>query len=69
MIIPHTALEPVTLQALIEDFASRDGTDYGENELSLADKSEKIRQMLDQGKIVISFDPDTESCALQTIIP
>ena len=68
MLIPHTALDPATLQSLIEDFASRDGTDYGEKELSLAEKVERIQQMLDQGKITITFDPDTESCALQTII-
>ena len=69
MLIPHTALDPSTLQSLVEDFASRDGTDYGETELSLSEKVERIKQMLEQGKIAISFDPDTESCALHTIIP
>lgn len=65
MFIPHTALETDTLNALIEDFASRDGTDYGESELSLAEKTARIRLLLDKGTMVISFDPETESCALQ----
>ena len=65
MLIPHTALEASTLEALISDFATRDGTDYGDQEISLGEKIQQIKSLLDEGKLVITFDPNTESCALQ----
>ena len=65
MIIPYTELEHTTLTALIEEFACRDGTDYGEQECSLAEKVVQIRRLLGSGKLVISYDPDTETCALK----
>lgn len=61
MIIPHKQLSSDTLNALIEDFVTRDGTDYGLAEISLAQKSLQIVKQLDQGKIVIIFDAATES--------
>lgn len=61
MIIPHKQLSSDTLNALIEDFVTRDGTDYGLAEISLAQKSLQIVKQLDQGKIVIVFDAATES--------
>ena len=65
MQIPHTDLSTETLRALVEDFASRDGTDYGETELSLEEKVNQIINLLDSGKMIITYDPDTESCAIQ----
>lgn len=66
MIIPHQRLSPDTLTALVEEFASRDGTDYGAAEMSLAQKTRQLLQQLDQGHIVIVYDESTESC---NIIP
>ena len=48
MIVPWQSLDPDTLQNLLEEFVSRDGTDYGEQELSLAQKAEQIRLKADQ---------------------
>ena len=62
MEIPHRALSPDTLQALIEEFVLRDGTDYGETEIPLAKKSRQVMEQLDHGDIVIVFDAETESC-------
>ncbi len=36
--VPPQRLQADILQALLEEFASRDGTDYGERELSLEQK-------------------------------
>ncbi len=38
MLIPHRELSPEALQGLIEEFVTRDGTDYGESEAALATK-------------------------------
>ena len=38
MIIPYDQLSEEALNALIEDFVTRDGTDYGETELTVQEK-------------------------------
>ena len=38
MEIPPSKLPPATLNAIIEEFISREGTDYGTREYSLAEK-------------------------------
>ena len=40
MIIPYHELSQAALQALMEDFVTRDGTDYGLVEMSMQGKSE-----------------------------
>jgi len=66
MEIPHTALSQDALQALVEEFVLREGTDYGEFEVSLEQKTHQILRQLDRGDIVIVYDSDSESCTIQT---
>ena len=40
--VPHTALAGDLLRAVIESFVLREGTDYGERELSLDDKVRRV---------------------------
>jgi uncharacterized protein YheU (UPF0270 family) len=69
MDIPWQELQPETLHALIEEFATRDGTDYGEREISLEAKVKQVQKLLEAGKIKIVFDPETESCDLREVTP
>ena len=62
--IPPDQLSPEILQALIEEFINREGTDYGLEELSLEQKVEQVKAQLQQGGAVIAFDQVTESCTL-----
>lgn len=62
MIIPYQELEPDTLTALIEEFVSRDGTDYGEYEFSLSDKVAQVKSLLQSGQVVILFSESTGLC-------
>lgn len=64
MKIPWERLSPETLDAVIEEYVSREGTDYGHHEYSLADKVAQVRLQLQRGKAWIDFDPDTETCHL-----
>lgn len=66
MIIPFERLSPDTLQGLLEEYASREGTDYGETETRLADKVAQARYQLERGEIVIVFDALSESVSLLT---
>ena len=63
MLIPHSLLEAETLNRLLEDFVTRDGTDNGD-ETPLAIRVERARNALQQGRAVIVFDPDSQQCQL-----
>ena len=65
MIIPHEMLSPEALQSVIEAFVTREGTDYGTQDVSLATKVVQVRQQLDAGTAIIVYDEDTESCTIQ----
>jgi uncharacterized protein YheU (UPF0270 family) len=65
MMIPHQMLSPEALQGVIEAFITREGTDYGTQDVSLAIKVLQVRQQLDAGTAVIVYDADTESCTIQ----
>jgi hypothetical protein len=64
--VPHTALARDLLRAVIESFVLREGTDYGERELSLDDKVRRVVQLLERGDAHIVFDPRTESVDVVT---
>jgi uncharacterized protein YheU (UPF0270 family) len=55
MIIPIEQLNADTLQAIIEDYILREGTDYGAIDASKDDKIAQIRHQLEQGSVVIVY--------------
>lgn len=64
--IPPDQLAPATLDAVIESFVLREGTDYGETEISLAEKIAQVRRQIARGEIVIVYDETLETCNLFT---
>lgn len=52
------------LLGLIEEYITREGTDYGLEELSLEQKVGQVKRQLSSGSAVIIFDPVTESCSI-----
>lgn len=52
------------LQAVIEEFITREGTDYGLQDYSLEQKVLQVKRQLDSGRVVIAYDPVSESCTL-----
>lgn len=59
--IPPQRLSAEALEGLLEEFASRDGTDYGEQERSLAEKVADLRSQLTRGELCLLFDQDSET--------
>lgn len=55
VIIPINQLASATLDSLIESFVLREGTDYGEHEVSLSQKINEVRQQLLQGEAVLMW--------------
>ncbi len=64
MKIPYQELADATLTAIIEEFITREGTDYGDYEYSLAQKVAQVKRLLYQGEVCVSFDPQSQSCQL-----
>jgi len=49
------------MQGVIEEFISRDGTDYGETEVPMETKFRYVKQKLENGLAVLIFDDVTET--------
>ena len=62
--IPYDQLSPEALQGVIEEFVTRDGTDYGEVEISLKTKISQVLAQIKSGKAVIVFDQESETCTI-----
>ena len=58
--VPVERIGADLLVALLEEFASRDGTDYGEREVSLKEKVSELREQLSAGELEILYDADSE---------
>ncbi|MFT4924550.1 MAG: hypothetical protein ACI8WB_000628 [Phenylobacterium sp.] len=55
MIIPFDQVSKETLHSIIESYVLTEGTDYGEQEKSLADKVNDVRALLKAGKVVLVY--------------
>ena len=57
MIIPYTELSDAALTGLVEEFVSREGTDYGGVHVELGHKVATVLKQLQRGSVVVVFDP------------
>ncbi|KAF0155727.1 MAG: hypothetical protein FD159_2028 [Syntrophaceae bacterium] len=60
-IIPVNKLSAKALQGVIEEFISRNGTDYGAVEASLETMFRQVKSKLKDGSVVLVFDDETET--------
>jgi uncharacterized protein len=61
MIIPYDKLSPEALQGLIEEFVTRDGTDSGYTEKSLAENVEMVKKQLRRGEALVVYDEASQT--------
>lgn len=66
MKIPYQELSDDALRAVVEEFITREGTDYGEREYTLEQKIEQVKRQLQRGEVAINYDLDSQTCHLQT---
>lgn len=59
--VPYTALPPATLRAVVEEFVTRAGTDYGAREKTLEEKIEDVLRQLRRGEAKLVFDAESNS--------
>ena len=62
--IPFDKLSEEVLLGVIESFVLREGTDYGDREVSLTAKVEQIRRQLEKGDAQILYDSESQSVAI-----
>lgn len=66
MIIPHADIATDTLNALIEEFVTRDGTDYGDIETSTVTKVQQVMNQLERKEVFIVYSEEYETCTIKT---
>lgn len=64
--IPSNSLSPEALQGVVEEFVTREGTDYGHAERTLEEKIQAVYRQLERGEVAIVFDPESQSCNILT---
>ena len=62
MEISYKELKQGTLNNLIEEFVSREGTDYGLQIYSMKDKVRHVMKQLEQGVAYIDYDAESSTC-------
>jgi len=65
MEIPPNQLSPDALRGIIEEFVTREGTEYGSSEVPLETKIAQVAAQIRRGDVVIDFDPTTDSVDLR----
>lgn len=64
MLIPPQSLAPELLNAVLEEFITREGTDYGAVELELEAKLSQLRRQVMKEEVLLVFDEASESVNL-----
>ncbi|MFT4520346.1 MAG: hypothetical protein ACI9JM_002748 [Halioglobus sp.] len=58
--VPPDQLQAEVLNSLLEEYASRDGTDYGEQEVALERKVASLLGQLERGDLKLLYDSDSQ---------
>lgn len=66
VVVPPDRIDQTTLIRLLEEFVTRDGTDYGEQEVPLEAKVEQVHKSVKLGEVLIVFDELSEKFDLVT---
>ena len=61
MRVPHRNISPIALRAVVEEFVTRDGTDYSDIERRVA----IVLRQLDLGQVNLYFDHNTQTCTIR----
>ncbi len=67
MIIPIDQISPEILENILKDFVLREGTEYGMEDVSVADKIEQVRQQLVNKTAVIVYSELHETINIMPI--
>jgi uncharacterized protein YheU (UPF0270 family) len=63
--VPATELSHAALLGIVEEFITREGTDYGPREHTFDEKRASVLRLLASGEVAIFFDTKTETTTLK----
>ena len=69
MKIPWQSLSESALAGLIQEFVTREGTEYGAEEFNLEEKTRQVRLQIQAGEAVIEFDVETHTTSVTVVGP
>lgn len=61
IVVPYHELSPDALRGVLESFVLREGTEYGEREISLEQKVADVMRQLERGEAQIVFNAALQS--------
>ncbi len=61
IVIPHRELSAEALRGVLESFVLREGTEYGEREVSLDEKVAEVLRQLERGEAQVIYHAELES--------
>jgi len=64
MVIPWSSISEDALAGIIEDFVTREGTEYGASDVSLEAKVRQIHRQLESGDASVVYDSEQLSCSV-----
>ena len=64
MEISYRDLSADALRGVVEEYITREGTDYGAQEYSFETKITQVMRQLERGEVKILFDAESETCTL-----
>lgn len=67
--VPYTELSVEALRGVVESFVLREGTDYGERDVSHETKIVEVMRQLQRGEAEIRFDPSDSSVTIVVVDP
>jgi len=65
--IPWDELSEDALMGIIEEFVTREGTEYGDSEISLEMKCQQVMQQLRDEEAFITFDEEQQTCSISPV--
>ncbi len=64
MKVPWRSLSQAALDGLIQEFVSREGTEYGAADVSLEEKTRQVWLQIQAGEAEIIFDIETQTTTI-----
>lgn len=66
VVIPWRDLSDAALRGVIEEFVTREGTEYGYEDVPLDRKVDAVRRQLERGDVLVLWNAKTETVSIVT---
>jgi uncharacterized protein YheU (UPF0270 family) len=63
--VPADALSREALHGVVEEFITREGTDYGAREHTFEEKRVSVLGLIAAGEVALFFDPESQTTTLR----